>query len=43
LGKELSKDETLMFYWIIEASNMRLDIKKEELDAIIEAKNIPSK
>lgn len=35
LGKELSKEETTMFYWMIEAANLRVDIKKEDLDMII--------
>ena len=32
-----------MIYWMNEAVHMRADVKKEDLDAIIEGKNIPSK
>ena len=34
-GKEMSKDEMTMFYWMIEAASLRVDIKKEDLDMII--------
>lgn len=43
LNKDLTKDEMIMLYWIIEAVNLRIDIKKEELDKIIDAKNVPLK
>lgn len=43
LSREPTKDETIMNYWIIETIGMRLDIKKEELDKIIEAKNVPTR
>ena len=43
LNKDLTKDEIIMLYWIIEAVNLRIDIKKEELDKIIDAKNVPLK
>jgi hypothetical protein len=43
LGKDLGKDELLMIYWMNEAVHMRADVKKEDLDAIIEGKSIPSK
>jgi hypothetical protein len=42
-AKDLSKEEVLMIYWMNEAVHMRADVKKEDLDAIIEGKNIPSK
>lgn len=32
-----------MCYWIIEAVTMRIDVKKEELDKIIDGKSIPTK
>jgi 3-hydroxyacyl-CoA dehydrogenase len=43
INKELTKDELLMCYWIIEAVTMRIDVKKEELDKIIDGKSIPTK
>jgi hypothetical protein len=32
-----------MVYWIVEAASLRSDVKKEDLDSIIEGKNMPSK
>ena len=31
----MPKEEIIMFYWMIEAANLRVDIKKEDLDMII--------
>jgi hypothetical protein len=42
-GKECSKEEVLMLYWMNEATQMRAEVKKEDLDAIIEGKNMPNK
>jgi hypothetical protein len=42
-GKESSKEETLMAYWMLEAVNLRAEVKKEELDVIIDGKNMPNR
>ena len=43
VGKECPKDEAMMNYWIVEAMTMGAEVKKEELDAIIEGKNMPAR
>ncbi len=43
LDKESSKEEELMVFWMVEAVNLRTDVRKEELDAIIEGKGLGSR
>lgn len=43
VGKESSKEEALMVYWMAEAVQMRAEVKKEELDAIIDGRNMPNR
>lgn len=43
LGKESSKEQELMVYWMLEAIVLRAEVRKEELDAIIEGKSMGSR
>ena len=36
-----TKEENLAFYWIVEYCSLPRDVRKEELDSIIEAKKVP--
>lgn len=38
----MGKDEGTMLYWMVEAVNLRIDTKKEDLDRVIDAKNVPT-
>jgi hypothetical protein len=43
LGKESSKEQETMVFWMLEAVGLRAEVRKEELDAIIEGKGMGSR
>ncbi len=42
-SKQWSKQEALLYYWVVEAVSLRIDVQKDELDKIIQGKYIPNK